>query len=371
MLHRPPLPQPFLLSTLALLLAIGVLATGCRCSRGDSPNPSPSNGSVDATAAEEPATEPAVDLFADATVTGTPPPGAPFVATAIQRVLAEVAKPNLGALESLALPSSLVRLRRGLPAGPLPLLPVTIQQKLRAKVLRVEYLGGRAAVQVQGKSLALTSWFYWRGDRWLMDLADTRPLEPAWLGPPDPLNRAVSLAEAASGVQGQGPLSARIQTSLGTVRCSLHQDVVPELVAHFAGLATGARASREFEGRTLTASWKHRVFYDGTVVFRAIPGRRIEAGDPIGKGTGHAGFRIPDVLDLRLRHDRPGVLGLVTLGPHSASSMFYITLAADPELDDRYLPFGLCAELEVLQRASQQPAGGVVIQRVEIVRGLP
>ncbi len=368
----PPLPgalAAFL--TLALLVGLAAATAGCRCTGpGADPSPPPSPSAAPA-AAEAPAADQPADLFAHATVTGAPPPGAPSVASAIASVLAEVDKPHLGALESLALPSSLVRLRRGLPAGPLPLLPVTIHQKLRAPVLRVEYLGGRAAVQVQAKSLPLTSWFYWRGGRWLMDLADTRPLEPTWPGPADPLNRAVSLAEVASAVQGQGALSARIETSLGSIRCALHQDVAPALVAHFAGLATGARASREFEGRTLTAGWKHRRFYDGTVVYRALPGRRIEGGDPIGKGTGHAGFRIADTLDLRLRHDRPGVLGLVTLGPHSASSMFYITLTADPELDDRYLPLGLCADLDILQRASQQPAASVVIQRVEILRGSP
>lgn len=380
-----PLTLPKL-ALVGLAAALAMAVPGCRCSRADANKPlaespsdaEPSNsraigaglagaglGGEGAAAAE------ALALFAQATVTGAPPPGAPSVATAVQRVLVEVAKPNLGALEGLALPSSLVRLRRGLAAGPLPLLPVTIEQKLRAPVLRVEYLGGRAAVQVQAKSLPLTSWFYWRGGHWLMDLADTRPLEPAWLGPADALNRPVTLAEAASAAQGQGVLSARIETSLGTVHCALHQELVPTLVAHFAGLASGARATREFEGRTLTATWTHRRFYDGTVLYRALPGRRVEGGDPIGKGTGHAGFRISDTLDLRLRHDRPGVLGLVTLGPHSASSMFYITLTADPDLDDRYLPLGLCADLEVLDRASRQPTGSVLIHRVDIIRGMP
>ena len=343
----------------------------CRCSRGTTDGPPVERSPDAARATVGPESLEPADLFAHATVTGTPPAGVPPLAAAIARVLAEVDKPHLGALESLALPSSLVRLRRGMGAGPLPLLPVTLRQKLANPVLQVEYSGGRAAVKVHGKSLPLTSWFYWRGGHWLMDLADTRPLEPAWPGPLHPMNVPVSLSQAATAATGQGAWTARIDTSLGTLRCVLHQDLVPELVAHFAGLATGARASREFEGRTLTTAWRHRRFYDGTVIYRGMPGKRIEGGDPIGKGTGHAGFRIRDSLELRLRHDRPGVLGLVTLGPHSASSMFYITLAADPDLDDRYLPFGLCDELAILDRASRQPAGSVVVHRVEIGRGLP
>ena len=355
---------------MTLLVAFAALAAlpSCRCNRDRPQKPEAGSGSDNSLAPVRPA---AVDLFADATVTGAPPAGAPSVAEAVQQVLAEVQKPNLGGLEALALPSSVVRLRRGVAAGPLPLLPVTIEQKLRGKVLRVEYLGGRAAVQVQAKSLPLTTWFYWRDGRWRMDLADTRPLEPAWLGPADPQNRAVSLADAASAASGQGALGVVIQTPMGQVRCTLHADVVPDLVAHFAGLVSGARASREFEGRTLKNLWHHRPFYEGTPLHRNVPGKRIEGGDPIGKGTGHAGFRIADRLDLRLRHDRPGVLGLVTLGPHSASSMFYVTLAADPELDDRYLPFGLCGDLDVLDRLSRQPAGAVIVQQVRLVRGVP
>lgn len=369
----PPLTCRGLRGVAALALTLAAALVGCRGRGADAQKTelSPQQDTSLAPSAPPAAAAPVAALFAEASVTGAPPAGAPSVAEAVAQVLAEAAKPGLGDLEALALPSSVARLRRGVGAGPLPLLPVTLEQKLRAKVQRVEYLGGRAAVQVQGASLPLTSWFYWRGGRWRIDLADTRPLEPAWPGPPDPLNRPVSLAEAASGVAGAGALGAVFDTPLGAVRCTLHAEVVPELVAHFAGLVSGARASREFEGRTLQAHWRQRRFYDGTVLHRTLPGRRIEGGDPIGKGTGHAGFRIADQLDLRLRHDRPGVLGLVTLGPHSASAMFYVTLAADPELDDRYLPFGLCGDLDVLDRLSRQPAGAVVVQRLRLVRGVP
>lgn len=369
------MPSPLALA-LALVLAVVWALPGCRCSREASQKAQAPRGS-DTSLAPVGAPAPAgggasaADLFAQATVTGAPPPGAPSVAEAVQQVLVEAQKPNLGALEALALPSSVARLRRGVETGPLPLMAVTLEQKLRAPVRRVEYLGGRAAVQVQGKGLTLTTWFYWRDGRWRIDLADTRPLEPAWPGPADPQNRPVSLAEAASGVQGQGALGVVFDTPLGSVRCTLHAEVVPELVAHFAGLVSGARASREFEGRTLKNVWVHRPFYQGTPLHRSVPGKRIEGGDPIGKGTGHAGFRIADQLDLRLRHDRPGVLGLVTLGPHSASSMFYLTLSADPDLDDRYLPFGWCGDLPVLERLSRQPAGAVTLQQVRLVRGVP
>ncbi len=320
----------------------------------------------------------AVDLFAEATVAGRPPPGAPPLAAAIAAIAVEARKPALGDLAKLATPASVARLadRTGQAAAPPGRLPLTsggVLSRFDGQIQQVEYLGGRAVVVAQAAGAQpQTSWFYYRDGRWLLDLADARALRPAWDGPSSPDNHPVSLAEAwtPSGDPSQ-PLVATFHSTQGQVRCLLHESQMPEVVAHFVGLATGARASRRAEARTMENTWEHKRFYDGTAIFRALPGRRIEAGDPFDLGTGHAGFRLPDHFDLNLRHATPGVLGLLPLGPHATSSIFYITLQPEPDFDDRAVIFGLCRDLEVVDRWSRQPKGSVRIQSVEFSRGWP
>lgn len=308
-------------------------------------------------------------------MTGAPPAGAPPLQLAIAAVVAQARQPQLGRLASLATPQSVARLSEhtagtGTP-GRLPMTPGTVLGRFAGKVLQVEYAGGRAAVAVQAGSLAVGSWFYFRQGRWLLDLADTRPLVPAWEGPDHPENHAVALQQAWTETGTGGPLVATLHTTDGEIHCLLHEQQVPDIVANFVGLATGARASRLAQGRTLTTTWQHKPYYDGTTLHRAVPGKRVEGGDPFGLGTGQAGYRLRDHFDLSLRHDKPGVLGLATLGPHSASSIFYIALQPDPELDDRGVIFGLCRELDVLDRWSRRPPGSVTVTSVSIGRGFP
>ena len=41
-----------------------------------------------------------------------------------------------------------------------------------------------------------------------------------------------------------------------------------------------------------------------------------------------------------VRHDQAGVLGMANVGPHSAASQFYVTLAPCPTFDRNYVAFG-------------------------------
>ncbi|MBI5607622.1 MAG: peptidylprolyl isomerase [Deltaproteobacteria bacterium] len=353
---------------LRLLPLILLAALGCRRAAPPPPGPPPS-------VADAPAQQ-AGEIFADASVTGAPPPGAPSLALAVAAVAAEARRPALGDLAKLATPSSVARLvdrTTGANADRLPLTAGTVLSRFAGKILQVDYAGGRAAVvALTPGAQPQTSWFYYRNGRWLLDLADARSLRPAWTGPESPENHPVSLAEAwtPSG-DPREPLVATFRSPQGRVRCLLHDRQVPEVVAHFVGLATGARASRRAEARTMENIWEHKRFYDGTAIYRALPGRRIEAGDPFDLGTGHAGFRLPDRFDLNLRHATPGVLGLLPLGPHATSSIFYITLQPEPEFDDHAVIFGLCRDLEVVDRWSRQPKGSIRIQTIDFSRGWP
>jgi peptidyl-prolyl cis-trans isomerase A (cyclophilin A) len=142
-------------------------------------------------------------------------------------------------------------------------------------------------------------------------------------------------------------------------------DEVPELVAHFVGLATGKRAWRD-----QTGAWQHKPLYDGLSFHRTLPGVWAITGDPSQKGPGGAGFHIPDTLRLNVRHNKPGVLSLVTLGQaNTASSQIALLAKPAPWADDQHMPFGLCQEMDVIEALSQQPGRSEQVLRVTFLRG--
>lgn len=123
---------------------------------------------------------------------------------------------------------------------------------------------------------------------------------------------------------------AVIQTSKGNITVRLFKDLAPNTVANFLDLT-------------------QRGFYNNLVWHRVVPGFCIQTGCPKGDGTG--AFVDPTVgkerrvmleLNPRLRHNAAGVLAMARFGndPNSASSQFYITLSAQPHLDNKYTIFG-------------------------------
>lgn len=183
---------------------------------------------------------------------------------------------------------------------------------------------------------------------------------------------------------GEGPLLATLHTSLGKITVRLFERDTPRTVAHFVGLATGAR------------EWRHpksgerelgRPLYDGTTVHRAIPNFMVQFGDPFSNprdgdparvGTGDPGFRVDDELVPSLKFDHPGVLALAnTDQPNTGGSQFFITEVALPHLTGRHTIFGevvqgfeLVPKLSrSIQGASGRPATTVVLEKVVISRG--
>lgn len=271
---------------------------------------------------------------------------------------------GMAQIAELLTPASVERLRQA--NGTLAVLPVMLQSQLAGPFDRVELDGGRAGLHSQKRGYARTAWFYLQDGHWRLDAANTATWHPADPGPPDPLNRAIALAEAVSDVQGAGALYAVLATSQGTVHCLLFEKEVPELVAHFVGLARGRRA-----WRTQAGVWQRAPLYDGLPFHRASPGVWAITGDPSQKGPGGAGFHIADVMRLDLRHDKPGTLSFVTLGQaNTASSQIALFAKPAPWADDQHLPFGLCQELDVIEALNQQPARSQALQRVTFQRGL-
>ena len=277
---------------------------------------------------------------------------------------------DLGPLEAELTRASLRRLTRlRLPGGPLPVTAPTLLQRLQGTVTRVAFLGGRAIFQVQGKTGLQTSYFYLEQGHWKLDLADSRPPSEPTPGLPDPLNMAIALTEATAGIPGTGALIAVLDTSEGPITCTLETELAPRTVANFVGLARGLRASQRVENHLMTRQWQRRPFYDDMPFGRAVPDTLVEMGDPLGKGRGTAGYQIADEFDLRLRHDRTGVLSMAQNGTNTASSRFILTARPLPDLDDRQTIFGHCRDVETIARIARMPEGKPILRGIGLRRG--
>jgi peptidyl-prolyl cis-trans isomerase A (cyclophilin A) len=196
----------------------------------------------------------------------------------------------------------------------------------------------------------------------------------------DPTGGNFSLQDALAGLEGQGQLMAKIETSQGVMVARLFEDKAPRTVANFAGLARGTRAWRDPK----TNEWVKKPLYDGLNFHRVIPGFMIQGGDPLGNGTGGPGYTFADEFDPSLRHDKPGVLSMANSGPidrrtgkpGTNGSQFFVTEVPTPHLDNRHSVFGELVEgIDVEKKIANVPANAmnkpnepVLIQKITIFR---
>lgn len=116
---------------------------------------------------------------------------------------------------------------------------------------------------------------------------------------------------------------ATIQTPRGDIVVELDPSAAPQTVNNFIYLANNG-------------------FYDGLTFHRVEPGFVIQGGDPAGNGTGGPGYGLPP--EIKLKHVDGAIAMARRSGPAastpSSGSQFYITLGAQPNLDDQYTVFG-------------------------------
>ena len=123
---------------------------------------------------------------------------------------------------------------------------------------------------------------------------------------------------------------ATIETDKGNIVIRLFRTYAPKTTANFIELAG-------------------KGFYNGLTFHRVEPGFCIQGGCPRGDGFGvyyEPGTQQPRILALEtnlvLKHNAPGVVAMAHFpkNPNTASCQFFITLAAEPQLDGDYSIFG-------------------------------
>jgi peptidyl-prolyl cis-trans isomerase A (cyclophilin A) len=187
----------------------------------------------------------------------------------------------------------------------------------------------------------------------------------------DPHDGRFTMAEATVGLEGKGPLVATLETTKGRMDCRLYEKEAPITVANFVGLARGLRSFLN----PRTHQWEKRPYYDGLPFHRVIPGFMVQTGDFSGKGSGEAGYRIPNEHFPKLRFNRPGLLGMANYGPDTNSAQFFVTETAANHLNGAYTIFGECTPAKVVRAIARgprdmndRPRTPVILTKVTVTR---
>ncbi len=131
-------------------------------------------------------------------------------------------------------------------------------------------------------------------------------------------------------------LTATLHTSEGDIEIRLFEERAPDTVENFVGLATGEQAWEHPE----TGEQVEGPLYDDIQFHRVIEDFMIQTGDPTGTGRGGPGYTFDDEFHPELRHDDAGTVSMANHGPDTNGSQFFITLDAQPHLDDKHAVFG-------------------------------
>ncbi|MFI6504967.1 peptidylprolyl isomerase [Nonomuraea typhae] len=171
-------------------------------------------------------------------------------------------------------------------------------------------------------------------------------------------------------------LIANLQTNQGLIRIKLFPELAPITVANFVELAEGTREWTHPE----TGERSTTPLYNGTIFHRVIDGFMIQGGDPLGQGIGGPGYSFNDEIHAQNNFNRPYLLAManagVRMGQGTNGSQFFITMSAQPHLNQGHTIFGEVIEgknvvdaiAKVPTARADRPVNDVVLESVTIDR---
>lgn len=133
---------------------------------------------------------------------------------------------------------------------------------------------------------------------------------------------------------------ATIHTNQGDIVVNLFGNHAPKTVKNFVGLATGETTwTHPATGKESSAP-----LYDGTIFHRIIKDFMIQAGDPLGRGTGGPGYQFDDEINPDLNFNEPYKLAMANAGSPGGrgtnGSQFFITTIPTTWLQGKHTIFG-------------------------------
>jgi cyclophilin family peptidyl-prolyl cis-trans isomerase/protein-disulfide isomerase len=145
--------------------------------------------------------------------------------------------------------------------------------------------------------------------------------------------------------------TATLETEAGDILIQLLPESAPLAVNSFVSLAS-------------------KGWFDGMEIHRVEPGVLVETGDPSGTGFGDPGYHLPDEIDPRLTFDRPGMVALMSAGPGTGGSRFFINLQPLPDLTGSRTIFGRVLDgLDLLESLeARDPAQDLLISGAAVIR---
>ena len=131
-------------------------------------------------------------------------------------------------------------------------------------------------------------------------------------------------------------LYAIVKTSKGNITLNLEFEKTPATVGNFVALC---------EGEMKNSSKDLGVpYYKNLKFHRVINDFMVQAGCPLGTGTGNPGYKFDDEFHPELKHDKAGILSMANAGPGTNGSQFFITHVPTAWLDNKHSVFGSVLE---------------------------
>ncbi|MSW53231.1 MAG: peptidylprolyl isomerase [Actinobacteria bacterium] len=151
-----------------------------------------------------------------------------------------------------------------------------------------------------------------------------------------------------------------MRTSCGSFTIRLDTERQPKTTASFKALAASG-------------------FYDGLTFHRIVPGTVVQGGDPLGTGTGDAGYSVQETTPADAAYTR-GTVAMAKSSvdpPGTSSSQFFVVTAPDGGYPPDYAIVGEVTKgMDVVDAIDAQNSGGdappvqpVVITRATAKKG--